>query len=241
MQGRGIAVMELRLRIIRDAYQAYSTSVCNLGFLFIALVYFIVKNKEKERSLLIYEVLGIVVLATPVLANRLLTVGGNYGNYWMLYVILCAAVMIAYAGADVLSEMKEKKEKILVAICFAVALQFGIGFAYTAEAFALPMNTAKASPEVVCMSEALETVEAPCVIAPAEAATELKKYNKDIKIIYGSDVSYNSGDLEQFIASAESYNCNCLIIETGMENEALLNEAGYQVLEITENYQLYTK
>ena len=67
--------MELRLRIIRDAYQAYSTSIYNMGFFFVALLYLILKNDKKKRELLLYSILGIVVLSTPVLANRLLTVG----------------------------------------------------------------------------------------------------------------------------------------------------------------------
>jgi len=233
--------MELRLRIIREAYQAYSGSVYNLGFLFIALGYLIVKNRKKAHAILGYVILGMVMLATPVLANRLLTVGSDYGNHWMLYAVLCAAVVIAYAGADALAETKEKREKWLVAICFAVALQFGTGFMYTADNFMLPGNVAKVSQETVGIAEALTNVQNAVVIAPEEVAVQLKKYDKNIKIIYGSDVSYDSTDLETFMQSATNYNCNCIVVESGIDNEAIVHASGYQILAVTENYRVYTR
>ena len=233
--------MELRLRIIRDAYQAYSTSIYNMGFFFVALLYLILKNDKKKRELLLYSILGIVVLSIPVLANRLLTVGGDFGSYWMLYGVLCSAVIIAYAAAEVLAEQKTKGKKVFYAVCFVLALQFSVGFAYSTDYFGLSGNFAKASNEVVVLAEELKQIAEPCVIAPAEVSSELKKYDKNIKIIYGSDVSYDSDNLSQFITAAEGYQCNCVIVADYVDKEDWMLQNGYRVLAATANYKLYTK
>jgi len=233
--------MELRLRIIRDAYQSYSNSVYSMVFLLIALVYMLIRYKRKEKELLLYEIFGMLLLTMPVVANRLMTMGGDYGYHWLLYAILCAAIVIAYAGTEVLSETLKKREKLLVVICFMIALQFSKGFAYSTDSLMLLSNFAKASEETVIMSERLEDVEEPVVIAPKEIASELKRYNNSLKVAYGKDVSYDSDNLRQFLLAAENYNCNCMIVALEVDDEQIMNEAGFYTLQVTENYKLYTR
>ena len=80
------------------------------------------------------------------------------------------------------------------------------------------------------------------VLATDSVATELKKCNKEIKIIYDDAIAIDWENMEQLCMAADEYSCNCLILETVEEEENdILLEYGFLIREETAGYVLYTR
>ena len=233
--------MELRLRILRDAYLAYGGLVCNLGLYVVALVYLIIKD-EKKRNFVLYQVFGVLLLATPFIANKVMTYHTEYGNHWYVYGILSVAVVVAYAGTTYVTSLPKQVLRLGAVAFFVILLQFGNGFAYTSDALLFSVNAGKVSAEAMELAQRVMEVEEPVVLATDSVATELKKCNKEIKIIYDDAIAIDWENVEQLCMAADEYSCNCLILETVEEEENdILLEYGFLLREETAGYVLYTR
>ena len=71
---------------IKNAYFSYNGMGTNVFFLFVAIFYFLIINKKRQRNLLIYEIFGILFLVTPGIANGILNMGLNYTSQHLEFI-----------------------------------------------------------------------------------------------------------------------------------------------------------
>ena len=103
---------------IKNAYFSYNGMGTNVFFLFVAIFYFLIINKKRQRNLLIYEIFGILFLVTPGIANGILNMSGQKTDHWMVYGILNIVSVVGVAMTDYLINIPSKKEKIIVIVIY---------------------------------------------------------------------------------------------------------------------------
>ena len=206
---------------IKNAYFSYNGMGTNVFFLFVAIFYFLIINKKRQRNLLIYEIFGILFLMTPGIANGILNMSGQKTDHWMVYGILNIVSVVGVAMTDYLINIPSKKEKIIVIEIYILLIQAGMGLNYT--------------------SEQLEFVEKPRVLAPEQVAGELREYDTRFAVIYGEGLSFTQENLEQLQMETDSYGCNCLVINSEYDNIEFFNSIGFSKIYNTEHYEVYAK
>lgn len=118
--------MSLRLAVLKNVFDAYNTQSYSLIFFFIALVYFIIKDKKEQRNLLLYEIFGILILVTPFIGNKIITLDAGGESNWPVYGILCAIPLTAHAATEMFFEAKSKKEKYGFIAVFLILMLVGL-------------------------------------------------------------------------------------------------------------------
>ena len=206
---------------IKNAYFSYNGMGTNVFFLFVAIFYFLIINKKRQRNLLIYEIFGILFLMTPGIANGILNMSGQ--------------------NTDYLINIPTKKEKIIVIVIYILLLQAGMGLNYTSQHLEFITNSYKISNEVMEIAEQLEFVEKPRVLAPEQVAGELREYDTRFAVIYGEGLSFTQENLEQLQMETDSYGCNCLVINSEYDNIEFFNSIGFSKIYNTEHYEVYAK
>ena len=210
---------------IKNAYFSYNGMGTNVFFLFVAIFYFLIINKKRQRNLLIYEIFGILFLVTPGIANGILNMSGQKTDHWMVYGILNIVSVVGVAMTDYLINIPSKKEKIIVIVIYILLIQAGMGLNYTSQHLEFITNSYKISNEVMEIAEQLEFVEKPRVLA----------------VIYGEGLSFTQENLEQLQIETESYGCNCLVINSEYDNIEFFNSIGFSKIYNTEHYEVYAK
>ena len=119
-------IMSLRLAVLKNVFDAYSSKAFPLIFLFIVMVYLILKDKKEQRNLLIYEIFGILLLVTPFIGNKIITLGAGDGSNWPAYGILCVIPLTAYVAVDMLKDIREKKDRCKFLVLFFLIIQLGL-------------------------------------------------------------------------------------------------------------------
>lgn len=118
--------MSLRLAVLKNVYEAYSTQAYPMIFFFFSMVYLIIKDKKEDRNLLLYEIFGILLLMTPFIGNKIITIGAGEESNWPVYGILCAVPLTAFVAVEMLSQVKSKKEKYAFMILFVIIMCLGL-------------------------------------------------------------------------------------------------------------------
>ena len=168
---------------IKNAYFSYNGMGTNVFFLFVAIFYFLIINKKRQRNLLIYEIFGILFLMTPGIANGILNMSGQNTDHWMVYGILNIVAVVGVVMTDYLINIPTKKEKIIVIVIYILLLQAGMGLNYTSQHLEFITNSYKISNEVMEIAEQLEFVEKPRVLAPEQVAGELREYDLQLFMV----------------------------------------------------------
>jgi len=119
-------IMSLRLAVLKNVFDAYNTQAYSLIFFFIAVVYLIVKDKKEQRNLLMYEIFGILLLVTPFIGNKIITLGAGEGSNWPAYGILCALPLTAFVATEMFFEAQSKKEKFGFIAVFLIVMLVGL-------------------------------------------------------------------------------------------------------------------
>lgn len=118
--------MSLRLAVLKNVFDAYNTQAYSLIFFFIALVYLVIKNKKEQRNLLLYEIFGILILVTPFIGNKIITLGAGEVSNWPVYGVLCAIPLTAHVATEIFFEAKSKKEKYGFIVVFLMLMLVGL-------------------------------------------------------------------------------------------------------------------
>lgn len=234
--------MALRLAVLKNVFDSYCMRAYPLFFLFLAVIYFILKEKKEQRSLLIYEIFGILLLVTPFIGNKIVTLGAGKEANWPVYGILCAIPISAYVATELFLERTGRKERGKFLLFFIVFLQLGFGVSVTGGQLVLPVNLQKNSEKVREIAEQLSDDREWYVMAPKEIAGELRECDSSIRVFYDESYQELQKDLGLLQKEAVFYGCNGIILERNYNNEEIMLAGGYEKLaEIGEYYIYITK
>lgn len=233
--------MALRLAVLKNVFDSYNEKAYPLLFLFLALIYFILKEKKEQRGLLIYEIFGILLLVTPFIGNKIITLGAGEESNWPVYGILCTIPVTAYIATELFHERKGKKERCQFLIVLLLVIQLGLGFSVTGEAFIAPGNLQKTLALARETAEILGDDTEWYVMAPKQIAGGLREHNDSIRVFFDSTYTDMQEDLKLLQSEAEIYGCNCIILEKEYDDEELMQAGGFTRLARVREYIIYIK
>ena len=234
-------IMSLRLAVLKNVFDSYSESAYSLVFLFIGIIYLILKDKKEDRNLLIYEIFGILLLVTPFIGNKIVTLGAGNGSNWPVYGMLCAIPLTAYVAVDICRGITVKKEQYVFLAVFLVVIQLGLGISATGEQFNWPLNWKKTSVTAQSIAKELDAATEWYVMAPKKVAAELREYDDSIRVFYEESYEDLQKDLELLQKEAEFYGCNCVILDKVYDDAEVMLADGYEKLVETDAYIVYEK
>lgn len=231
--------MALRLAVLKNVFNSYNESAYSLIFLFIAIIYFILNEKKEQRNLLIYEIFGILLLVTPFIGNKIITLGARTESNWPVYGILCAIPVTAYVAVELFQNVTAKKEKYAFFAVFFIVMQLGLGISVTGEQFVLPRNLQKTSEVTLDIVSQLEETKEWYVMAPERIAGELRECNESIRVFYDTTYEDMQKDLILLQKEAAFYGCNCVILDSAYDNAEKMTAGGYERLAAVDEYVIY--
>ena len=233
--------MVLRLAVLKNVFDSYDKKAFPLIFVFIVLIYFIVKSKKHQVNLLMFEIFGILLLVTPFIGNKIVTLGAIKEANWPVYGILCVIPLTAYVIVDVVKEEPDKKAKWMLLLALLVVVQSGLGFSVTREQFTLPGAYSKISDTAVKIAEVLATEEEVYVMAPIELAGDIREYSNKIRVFYTESYNELQKNLELLQNEAEYYGCNYIILYAENDKETMMTAGGYEMRVCIGEYVMYGK
>lgn len=233
--------MSLRLAVLKSVFNSYDKNAFPLIFLFIALVYFLVKAKKKYTNLLMFEIFGILLLVTPFIGNKIVTLGAGREANWPVYGILCVISLTAYIIIEVVSEQQSKKEKLFLMFVLLLTVQLGLGFSITGKQFTVPGANQKLSDTAVEVAKLFVTKKEPYVMAPAELAGDIREYSDEIRVFYTEGYNELQKDLRLLQSEAEYYGCNYIILHVENDEEPIMTGGGYDMRTCIGEYVIYGK
>lgn len=206
---------------IEAAYLTYNSTVFPFIFVWIAVVWLLVKGKRH------HIVKGILGLLVPE--------------------ILCGYVAAEYAIPD---NRAQKKRTFIFLVFIIILLQLGIGLRYTDEHFNMISNLTKTDDEVIqivqtikdndCVTEKNES-EIIRMMAPRKVASAVREYDSTITLLHGDRFGYSPWSSDQLMLEAEVYECNCLVVEQAYDFEERFLEEGFAKSFVTEHYVIYMR
>ena len=222
-----------------------------------------VEEAKKQIQLwpFLYGILALILVAMNPLAigliNKLIPISGQYYKVWslLLFLFLCAYGMVCF-----LSILREKKQRILVALGFVVLIGLaGSGYGLTAERY----GRADFAEEAFVVQVIQEKDEDALVLAVDPVLEYMGVYEPRMKVLYGKDlytanldlgimdtyppelmnlyeaVKQPEGAMGEISKVALMYDCDVLVMKK-FENSP--DKAGvYYKKEVTENYILYMR
>lgn len=233
--------MSLRLAVLKSVFKSYNEKAFPLIFFFMVLVYFMIKDKRRQRSLLIYGIFGILLLVTPFIGNKIITFGAGEEANWPVYGILCTIPLTAYAAAELIQEQKTKKGRLAYAVLFLLVIQLGYGFSVTGGQFVVPQKMQKISQTAQTIGAEVAQIEEAYVMAPVAVAGQLREYSEDIRVFYRENYEELQKDLLLLLREAASCGCNCIILSDEYNNEEVMLEGGYQLQTGVNKYSIYRR
>ena len=78
-------------------------------------------------NLLIYEIFGILLLVTPFIGNKIITLGAESEANWPVYGILCVVPLTACVATELFKEAKSRKEQCIFVLLFLQRIQVRFG------------------------------------------------------------------------------------------------------------------
>lgn len=204
---------------IKTAYVSYSSTMFPLIFVWIAVVYMLVKGKKQH--------IGKVLLGLLVPE------------------VLCGYVAAEHAASD---GRMQKKRAVFLFVFILVLIQLGIGLQYTNKHLKMISNPSKTDHEVIQIIQELyaNNTEAAAsndirMMAPNDVAAAVREYEPGIVLLHGKRFGYSPWSDEQLMLEAKVYECNCLVVEQIHDSEERYLEDGFEKTLTTEHYVIYTR
>ncbi len=205
---------------IKTAYASYSSTIFPLIFVWIAVVYMLVKGKKQH--------IGKVLLGLFVPE------------------VLCGYVAAEHAASD---GRMQKKRVVFLLVFILVLIQLGIGLQYTNKHLKVISNPSKTDYEVIQIIQGVSADNAAPdgdlsgirMMAPAEVAAAVREYDPGIVLLHGKRFGYSPWSAEQLMFETKVYECNCLVVEQIYDSEERYLEEGFEKALTTEHYVIYTR
>lgn len=244
-----------------SSYKLFFGSGIYVALFIIAILYFIVKEKERrlKKFFLTFVCVFGVFYVLPVTAYIMIKYCGA-NVYWRMFWILPITTMIAYVLTKVICRQEKRWQRCVVAIGILVMLVQGGVFLYNGN-FQPRENRYKISSNVVMVCDAVNEdalvngIEEKGLIVANELVTQIRQYDASIRMPYGRNALrggnlrrraqtiysiMSSGELDAVTLAynAQMGNYQYLAYPAGAYRDELL-EAGYIYVTAAGSYDVY--
>lgn len=232
--------MQQIVNAIRESYGAYSGLGINLALVWVAIIYLYIQEKGRQKRNFMYLiVLLMLLLLNPFTAGK--------EDYYGMVAIIPVVVLLAYIMAKMVSEEREKWNRLIFLCGFLVILLVSMNFYFTTENIGIIENEYKVSDETQELQQIVSELGNVYVIAPREIGEQLREYDVSFRMLGGdeetwgviNDISQNWFDSEKIMNYASAYGATCVICPKGEDGSQGLDPESFSLIAETENYRVY--
>lgn len=260
--------MENVIQLLKSNFYQAGRAGIGMELVAVAILFLLlVTVKEKNRYVIFVTILAIMVL-NPLSYNNITTFWFQ-DEYWKIFSILTPVVVVAYAFARLVTELKGKVARCLMAAVCIFLVALSVRFEFDDMRFEMPENMLGVSAEIIELSEVLQTSEIPLVgvIAPREVIGSIREVNASISLLYGENLireiiagncefstdgtrtfAENCASIvaapsvvENQINVADLYGSNCIILEPEYDDNSLMERRGFGKIGETDAYIVYVR
>lgn len=183
------------LNFVNTKYNEYNGTGMQMALFFAAILYLILKKKEKDKSYLFvgYTLLFFLITFFPITAKIIMKYCIGEGVYWRMFWLLPTAVITGYAAVDVIMSVTEKaKRYLLLAAMLGIVVLTGTNV-YNGSIFQGKENNYKLPQGTIDVCDIIEAdanangISQKKLIAPNDLLTSIRQYNAGILMPYGNN------------------------------------------------------
>lgn len=261
--------MEAVLQLLRDNFKLFGTEGIGLGLVCAGIVFWIAEQDKLEKrvgKLMKYEILMLILIANPFGYNAISTFWVQE-EYWKVFFMLLPVICIAASVVELLIRAEKTWQGVVAAIACVGLVAVSMNFLFAEGKVAVPENADKVASEIVEVDQLIREagISTKNMIAPREVCAEIREIDESVELLYGEDLIEGmidktavSEDAEeqQFIDMcttiiavpeavdhqllvAETYDSNCILLETSYDDEEMMEEAGFRCYGRTDKYAVY--
>lgn len=253
---------------IENAISIFEGTGHYFSLFFVAIIFMAIIPLERNTyHFYLYSMIAVLIIIFPLTANNIMTFVTGTENYWLVFYILPIFILTAYLGTKTYIAQKTVKEKFIVSLAMFVIFLLVGSYNYQDNflpSLGLRANNFKLTDETLTVNNILSTNEVQKVMAPNIICSEIREFNPEISLLYGSDtinhqvsnpenaaeymlitayddIQQQEHNLETKIYWAEYFGSNCIIIPKENDNQIIMEQNAYYIIGITEHFIVYKR
>lgn len=253
---------------LREAFRTFGMNGISM-VLVCAAILFCTIEKEKMHPNVVrlsrYGVLFFILLANPFGYEIIQSFWMK--EYWKIFMLLLPVIFAAVFIVELVSEQKKLVNRVIMMVCCVGIIAASAFFDYDAAKISRIAEGHRMEDEIAAVEEVIRTagIAPEKVIAPREVCARIREINPGIKLLYGEEMIQGMIDKtlvsedeaeQQFIDAcavivavpdaveyqiyvANTYESNCMILETSYDDSACMEAAGFRCYGKTKKYAVY--
>lgn len=248
-------------------YDTYQGTGMQMALFFACILYLLVVKKAKEKRVFFtgYTLVFFIICFFPVTAKIIMDYCIGAEVYWRMFWLLPVPVLIAYTGAQILSDIpgRAKRAGMLAVMAGIIVLTGsclynGTLFQHKQNQYNLPNNTVEIC-DIIEQDAKENGITEKKLATVNEFLETVRQYDADILMPYGNEVvkgnkaeSENASSLFRLMSSdvknwqaiswyAAATDCNYLVSPVGTDTQAAVSVNGYQRVGGNASYDVYRR
>ena len=240
------------IEVIKNTFQQYIGSGMYVSIFFVALIYILLKEKDKKMRCFFayYPILTLLITLNP-LFNKIINPIFTSSVYWRVYWVIPLGITIAYASVKLINANKDKLEKIILIASICVIIILGGELIYTPQNFIKVNNWYKLPDEHVEVAQIIgaDEEEYKKLIISEYHVPHIRQVDATIELAFRRDPDgYKDNPLVQQLAGgnvewvtdyAKKNNCNYIVWKKEVILSDKMENYGFKKLDETENLVIY--
>lgn len=240
------------IEIIKNNFLDFKGSGMYIALFLVAIVYLYLKEENKSlRNFFIYTPLIILAITLNPLFHKIAGKILTSGIYWRVFWMLPLGITISYASVKVIANLKDKMEKIIVAISIITIIMISGKFIYTPNNYKKVGNLYKLPDEDVLVAYIIgaDNADYKKAIVPPDLTAHIRQVDSNIKLSYDREpksydnhpivLAVSTGNVKGIIKIAEEEECNYVVFEKAVTLDGKMEDYGFSILSETNKYVIY--
>lgn len=240
------------IETIKTAFLEYKGNGMYFALFFISMLYIYLKEDDtKKRCLFLYfPLITLFVIMNPIFNKA---VGSIFTSsvYWRVFWILPIGITIVYCIMKIVSEQKDKLQKIVVGISLIVIVLLSGKLVYNKDNFVKVSNLYRLPDDSVWVAQLIgaDNLENKKALVPETIVSHIRQVDASIALAYRREPGgYEGHDLVRelgagnvnFIANyALKNNCNYVVFNKGVILQEPMEDYGFEKMNETVFYAIY--
>lgn len=241
------------LKITKDAYYNYWLFGMNITIYVMAVIYLCTTAKKEYKCLGQYGIVTLLCLFFPIAIPVALKFWVSRSESWSLYYLLQTTIVLSYTIIEIISTYGRRKKKWIVSGIFVIIMLAALNYDVTLQQFKIAENAYHIDNNVIQLDQIIRDhkVEDQRMLVPKTVLEQICEYDGNLHLagaieqyslsegLKAEDSSYDI--LNKTFLQLKEQGITCIILKEEDNNEYVMNQYGYTLLDHTAEFFLYER